>query len=325
MVTSQVYIEESRLSSKSLKVEKNTWQEIKEKKKKLLQLTLVYLADSVVLVTCGGPEEKPGELRGTDRLLREKVRREQDLWFAPKERRSGSGRCFHGFQVQHPEDVFCALGFAVSVIAPGKFSLPPVIPTDVQDEDFEAGVFVGFEGSDAGTCRAAPAPSDTWEKAISKPNRSCSSGLGRCVQWGLQLAPAGPVSVFVIMSKSSSARSDGLDTAGGAGARGEPAAPLGAPASWMQRGSSVNIDFIAGFGAQRWLSCSPGICEGLAANDLLAVKRCLQPPDPRFPSDVQGFSCSHKPQTCEESKCCFVCLAGFGSPRAICERKSSIL
>lgn len=27
------------------------------------------------------------------------------------------------FQVQHP-DVFCALGFAVSVTAPGKFSLP---------------------------------------------------------------------------------------------------------------------------------------------------------------------------------------------------------
>lgn len=37
------------------------------------------------------------------------------------------------------------------------------------------------------------------------------------MQWGLQLAPAGPVSVFVIMSKSSSARSDGLDTAGGGG------------------------------------------------------------------------------------------------------------
>lgn len=53
----------------------------------------------MVLVTCGGPEEKPGELRGTDRLLREKVRREQELWFAPKERRSGSGRCFHGYVI----------------------------------------------------------------------------------------------------------------------------------------------------------------------------------------------------------------------------------
>lgn len=53
----------------------------------------------MVLVTRGGPEEKPGELKGTNRLLREKARKEQELWFAPKERQSGSGQCFHGYVV----------------------------------------------------------------------------------------------------------------------------------------------------------------------------------------------------------------------------------
>lgn len=63
-----------------------------------------------------------------------------------------------------------------------------------------------------GTCRAAPAPSDPWEKAALTPCTSCSSGLGRCVRCSRWFAPTGPAWVFVKMCKS--AKSSGLDTAG---------------------------------------------------------------------------------------------------------------
>lgn len=53
----------------------------------------------MVLVTHGSLEEKPGEVRGTNRLVREKVWREQELWFAAKESKAGGGQCFHRYIV----------------------------------------------------------------------------------------------------------------------------------------------------------------------------------------------------------------------------------